>query len=94
MHLGSRSDFSTFRRSLGSILAGAGGRLVIDEVDLSRWMHQHLRVVAVPVADADRLDGLESSVLGSLDPALNLAKMQRGVIRAALSQLRGVARQP
>jgi hypothetical protein len=88
MHLGSRSDFSTFRRSLGSVLAEVRGTNGIDEVHLSDWMHAHLRVVAVPVEDADALDGLESGVLAELDPPLNLAKMPQSEVRSRLSQLR------
>ena len=69
MHLGSRNEFSTFRRSLGSVLAEVSGSSQIDEERLTAWMHAHLRVIAVPVADADALDGLETEVLADLDPA-------------------------
>ncbi|MEJ5256080.1 MAG: GIY-YIG nuclease family protein [Acidimicrobiales bacterium] len=88
MHLGSRSDFSTFRRSLGSIMAELRGTNEIDEAHLSEWMHAHLRVLTVPVEDADALDGLESGVLAELDPPLNLAEMPKSEVRARLSQLR------
>lgn len=88
MHLGTRSDFSTFRLSLGSILAEVRGTNGIDEVHLSSWMHEHLRVVAVPVDDADVLDGLESGVLAQLDPPLNLAKMSKSRTRQRLTELR------
>ena len=90
MHLGSRSDFSTFRRSLGSVLAEVRNANGIDEEHLSRWMYEHLRVVAVPVEDADALDQLESEVLAELDPPLNLAKMSKNEVRTRLSQLRKV----
>lgn len=56
MHLGKKHEFSTLRRSLGSILAEANGQQAIDEVELTRWMHAHLRVVPIPVADADTLN--------------------------------------
>lgn len=88
MHLGSRSKFSTFRLSLGSILAEVRGTDEIDEVHFTRWMHEHLRVVAVGVEDADALDGLETGVLAELDPPLNLAKMRKSAIRTRLTQLR------
>lgn len=88
MHLGSRHEFSTFRRSLGSVLAEQVGLDDIDEDYLTRWMHEHLRVIAVPVEDADALDGLETGVLEALDPPLNLAKMQKNAVRRRLSQLR------
>lgn len=50
MHLGGRHEFSTFRRSLGSLLASALLAPAIDEAALTAWMYEHLRVVAVPVA--------------------------------------------
>ena len=77
MHLGIGHDLSTLRRSLGSVLASANGWPAIDEVELTRWMHAHLSVVAVPVADADTLDALESEILTELDPPLNLARSAR-----------------
>jgi hypothetical protein len=88
MHLGTRSDFSTFRRSLGSVLAEVRGTNGIDAVHLSAWMHEHLRVVPVPVDDADALEGLESGVLAELDPPLNLATMSKSKVRERLTQLR------
>ena len=88
MHLGSRHEFSTFRLTLGSVLANAWGEDEIDEARLTEWMHDHLRVVAVPVADADTLDPTETQVLQSLDPPLNLHKMPASPIRAQLTDLR------
>ncbi len=55
MHLGTKHEFSTFRRSIGAILAGTQGRDDIDEVALTSWMDLHLRVLVVPYADADAL---------------------------------------
>lgn len=88
MHLGSRNEFSTFRRSLGSILAEVRRANEIDEEHLTTWMHDHLRVIAVPVADADALDRLETAVLAALEPPLNLAKMPKSAVRARLTELR------
>jgi predicted nuclease with RNAse H fold len=88
MHLGSRHEFSTFRLSLGSILARARGESEIDEAALTLWMHNHLRVIAIPVNDADILNNLETAVLAVLDPPLNLAKMQRTPVRKRLAELR------
>lgn len=48
----------------------------------------HLSVVAVPVADADTLDVLESEILSELDPPLNLAKVSKTSLRTQLSALR------
>jgi len=88
MHLGGRHEFSTFRLSLGSVLAAAEGLADIDENALTSWMHEHLRVAAVPVDDADRLDGLESAILRTLDPPLNLSKLRPSTVRRRLTELR------
>lgn len=88
MHLGGRHEFSTFRRSLGSVLAAALGEQGIDEELLTSWMRAHLRVIPLVVHDANALDGLETAVLADLDPPLNLAKMPKTAVRHRLSQLR------
>ncbi|WP_245925192.1 DUF6884 domain-containing protein [Nocardia nova] len=88
MHLGRKHEFSTLRRSLGSILAHANGQSMIDEAQLTLWMHAHLRVVLIPVANADRLDDLETEILAELDPPLNIAKVARTPLRQRLSALR------
>ena len=88
MHLGGRHEFSTFRLSLGSILAEANGSADIDEEGLTSWMHEHLRVIPVPVGDGDSLDALETEVLAALDPPLNLSKMPRTAVRSRLTELR------
>jgi len=88
MHLGGRQEFSTFRLSLGSILASARDATDIDEDKLTAWMHQHLRVLAIPFEDADTLGELESDVLRALDPPLNLDKVVKNPLRARLSALR------
>lgn len=88
MHLGTRHEFSTLRRTLGSILAETHGLVAIDEAELSRWMHAHLKVVAIPVADGDTLDQLETELLVALDPPLNLAKVAKTPLRARISALR------
>lgn len=58
MHLGGRHEFSTFRLSLGAILANARQETEINEGRLTAWMHEHLRVVAIPVADAVNRPGI------------------------------------
>ena len=65
-----------------------GGRPSIDEVELTRWMHAHLRVNTIPVADPDTLDALEPALLAELDPPLNLAKVPKTPLRQRLSALR------
>ncbi len=88
MHLGKKHEFSTLRRSLGSIIAEAHGQPTIDEEQLTRWMYAHLRVIPIPVADVDTLDRLESEILTELDPPLNLAKVPKTPLRVRLSALR------
>lgn len=51
-------------------------------------MHAHLRLVAVPVADADTLGVVETEVLTDLNPPLNLDKVRRDPRRTQLSALR------
>ena len=41
MHLGGGHEFSTFRLSLGSILAEASRAAEINEQSLTGWMHAH-----------------------------------------------------
>lgn len=88
MHLGGRHEFSTFRRTLGSILATARREQQIDEARLTTWMHEHLKVIAVPFEDADTLGRLESDVLRRLDPPLNLQGMALTATRRRLKELR------
>lgn len=88
MHLGGRHEFSTFRLSLGSILAASGDATEIDEEALTIWMHDHLRLIAVPVADADTLGGVETEVLSVLNPPLNLDKVPKDPRRQRLTDLR------
>jgi hypothetical protein len=88
MHLGQKHEFSTFRRTLGSILVAGGDDAAIDEVALSAWMHAHLQVKAVPFPDADTLGRLEEDVVARLDPPLNLQGMPATPLRTALRELR------
>ena len=88
MHLGKRHEFSTFRRTLGATLAAATSSPTVDEDALTAWMHEHLRVLAIPFDDADTLGRLETDVLRSLDPPLNLQGMPQTPLRKQLSALR------
>lgn len=88
MHLGGRHEFSTFRLSLGSVLAASRGGQEIDEPGLTAWMHEHLRLIVVPVNDADTLGDVETEVLQQLDLPLNLDKVARNPLRIELSALR------
>ena len=88
MHLGGNHEFSTFRRTLGAVLANEKGLDHIDEHRLTAWMHEHLRVIAVPYHDANSLGTLEEAVLRTIDPPLNLRGMSPTSIRARVSELR------
>lgn len=90
MHLGRRHSASTLRRTLGSALAASFGWSTIDEARLTEWMHEHLRVVAVPYDDPDTLGHMETAVLEAIDPPLNLQGMPRTPLRTELSRLRSI----
>lgn len=66
MHLGKKHEFSTLRRSIGSILARAHGQPAIDEEQLTRWMHAHVRIALIHEADPDALDDPETEILADL----------------------------
>jgi len=88
MHLAGSHEFSTFRRTLGAILAGATGSTRVNEQELSDWMRDHLRVVTLPSEDRDELGRLETRVLKVLDPPLNLQGMTMTPERKRLKALR------
>lgn len=88
MHLGTKHEFSTFRRTIGAILASVEGSDEIDEIALTRWMDLHLRVLVVPYEDADSLGRVEQAVLAELDPLLNLMGMPDTELRRCLKELR------
>lgn len=88
MHLGGKHEFSTFRRTLGAIVAHSNGVTQIDEGGLTRWMHTHLHLVTVPYDDPDSLGRLERDVLAELDPPLNLQHMKPTPVRRRLKELR------
>lgn len=90
MHLAGSHEFSTFRRTLGAILASASGSSRVNEDALSQWMRDHLRVVVVPSDDRDELGRLETRVLQTLDPPLNLQGMAPTPLRKRLKALRSV----
>jgi hypothetical protein len=88
MHLGGRHEFSTFRRTLGSILAAAHEQESIDETSLTDWMTRHLSVRTARTDDPDTLGRLEDDVLAAIDPPLNLQGMPATPVRARLRELR------
>lgn len=94
MHLGGNHEFSTFRMTLGAILAVPAGTAYIDETRLTQWMKDHLRVVTIPFVDTDVLGRLERHVLERLDPPLNLQGMQPTPVRRRLKELRSAIINP
>lgn len=88
MHLGSAAEFSTFRRTLAAVLRPVLGMTSEDDPQLSAWIKAHLRVIAVPAPDANRLAQAEAAVLDALDPPLNLQGRLSTPVRSRLSELR------
>lgn len=82
-----RSQPSQFRLSLGAVLAAAAGGPV-DDATVTTWMHEHLRVVAVPLGGSADADALERAVLARLDPPLNATAGSTGAVHQALLRLR------
>ena len=88
MHLGSSASLSTVRMTLGAILRTPLWGGTFNEDSVTAWVHEHLRVVPLCVADADTLGHVETTVLRRLDPPLNLSTMPESPIRSTLSRLR------
>lgn len=87
-HLGRRATRSTLRRVLGSLRASAHSAGQVNEEELTRWMHEHLKISAFPVEDRDELKKLETSVLLALDPPLNVDEMPPTALRVEAKRLR------
>ena len=88
MHLGGAAEFSTFRRTLAAILGPALGMTREDDPQLSAWISARLRVIAIPVSDADELGHAETCVLDALDPPFNLLGRPPSPVRTRLTELR------
>jgi hypothetical protein len=88
MHLGGAAEFSTFRRTLAAVLGSTLGMTSEDDPQRSAWIKAHLRVLPVPVPDADQLGRTEAAVLDRLDPPLNLQGRPPSPLRARLAELR------
>lgn len=88
MHLGANHQLSTFRHTLGAILALAEGVDSIDERALTEWMLSHLRLIAVPFMDADSLGKVEEAILAELNPPLNLKGVPKNPVRSQITTLR------
>jgi riboflavin biosynthesis pyrimidine reductase len=92
MRLDGSSDFSTFRLTLGSVLAEPLGLEHADDPGLTVRIEDHLSAVTVAVDDAGNLMALEHQVLQQLDPPLNLMGMPSTPVRHRLSELRRLGR--
>ena len=88
MHLSANHQLSTFRHTLGAILALAEGVDSIDERALTQWMLSHLRLIAVPFMDADSLGRVEEAILRELNPPLNLKGVPKNPVRSQITSLR------
>lgn len=86
MHLQGNRDFSTFRLTLTAALRHSGEK-VSDEADLTRWMHEHMRVAVLALPAAVVLPA-EERLLAEADPPLNLQGMPGTPLRRSLSRLR------
>lgn len=99
-HLRGRITASTFRLTLTASLAGEFGLTFsapaaltpASSAALTAWMHAHLSLICVPVADRAAVAVLERDLLRRLDPPLNLMGMAATPLRAALSQRRRAVR--
>jgi hypothetical protein len=82
---------STLRRSLAAVLdeqLGLTANGDVDEKALTLWIADHLRVVAVPLAERSLVHYVEGAVLRHVDPPLNLAGVPRTGVRMELARLR------
>ncbi len=68
MNLGGWAEFLTLRRTFAAALRSVLDLVEEDDPPLVEWIGSHLRVIAVPVANADELGWLEDAVLDALDP--------------------------
>lgn len=101
-HLGGNIRSSTFRKTLTAALReplsleleGPNKLTRASNEALTAWMHAHLEVATIGVADRTALAGIEEAVLKLLDPPLNLMGMPRTAVRAELSRRRSTLGQP
>lgn len=96
LHLRGNIRGSTFRRTLAAILRPVLGlgltvpdRLTNEsEARLSAWMVGHLLVAIQPYPGRATLGAMERSILGQLDPPLNLDGMAPSPVRRRVRVLR------
>jgi len=88
-HIRGNARSSTFRLTLSTILfvqlgltPAPDGRLTPESNRVvSDWIAEHLRVAIAPFADRGRLGVVEATVVGRLDPLLNLDHCTASAIR-------------
>lgn len=88
MHLGSRAEMSTLRRTLAAALSAVLGLTDEDDPQLSAWIARNMTVVPVAVHDHEALSEMEAAVLERLDPPLNLRGRPDTPVRQELSRRR------
>jgi hypothetical protein len=90
MHLGGNREFSTFRLTLTACLSRPD-EPPISEADVTAWMHEHLRVAALPLP-AEAVTAGETRLLQLTDAPLNLQDVASTPLRLALKRLRASVR--
>jgi len=96
LHLRGNIRGSTFRQTLAAVLVQTLGLQVIGpnrlnqegEEQLSAWMAEHLRVIAQPYSDRDKLGAMETAILARLAPPLNLNGMEPSLVRSRVTEHR------
>ncbi len=86
MHLGGNREFSSFRLTLAACLSEPLQQ-PLPEGELTAWMHEHLRVAALPLPSSAVVTA-EEALLQRADPPLNLHGMARTPLRQTLTQRR------
>jgi hypothetical protein len=94
-HLRGGIHGSTWRKSLTAILLdqldldmSSGDLSSAAQVELTNWMHDHLRLAVYPIVDSHSVGAAEDALLMALDPPLNLDGMAETAVRASLRDLR------
>jgi len=96
LHLRGNIRGSTFRQTLAAVLVQTLGLQVVGpnrlnqegEEQLSAWMAEHLRVIAQPYLDRDKLGAMETAILARLAPPLNLDGMGPSPMRSKVTKHR------
>lgn len=89
VQLNGRTRASTFRMTLATVLGEYLGMTSLDDPRLTDWMHEHLSITTVAVDDGDDLVDLARTIIGELDPPLNVEHLGATEYRTRLQQMRG-----